>query len=246
MHFFQRKVADIRVSTEDELLLTFVPPPGFQLNDFADIIVDDVIKLICCAPSKQPSLDPLPTWLLKECAEIISPFIASLCNASMKNGQVQKTLKEAYITPLLKKPTLDSNYINNYRPISNLSVLSKLLEKAVCKQLVSNLDANNLIPRNQSAYRRNHSTESALTKVFSIIMSAIDNGNLVLLSLLDLSAAFDCVDYEIVLNCLGHSFGVQSKFLKWLTSYLTGQTQCVHLSEKISFVESYVTHPPDR
>ena len=105
----------------------------------------------------------------------------------MKSGPVPKALKEAYITPQLKKPTLDSNYINNYRPISNLSVLSELLEKAVFKQLVSYLDANNLMPRYKSAYRRNHSTELALTKVFSYIMSAIDNGNLILLSLSDLN-----------------------------------------------------------
>ena len=95
MRFFQRKVADIRVSTEDAPSPAFAPPPGFKLNDFADILVDDVIKLIRCAPPKQSSFDPLPTWLLKECAEIISPFIASLCNASMKNDQVPKALKEA-------------------------------------------------------------------------------------------------------------------------------------------------------
>ena len=155
----------------------------------------------------------------------------------MKHDQVPKVLKEAYITPLLKKPTLDSNNINNCKPISNLCVLSKLLKKALCKQLVSYLDANNLMPRNQSAYRRNHSTELALTKAFSDIMSAIDNGNLILLSLMDLSVAFDCVDHEILLNRLGHSFGIQFKVLKWLTSYITGRAQCVHLSAKISFVE---------
>ena len=83
-------------------------------------------------------------------------------------------------------------------------------------------DANNLMPRNQSAYRQNHSTESVLTKVFSDIMSAIDNGNLVLLSLLDLLATFNCVDHEILINRLCHSFGIQSKVLKWLPSYLTG------------------------
>ena len=96
---------------------------------------------------------------------------------------------------------------------------------------MSYLDANNLIPRNQSVYCRNHSTESALTKVLSDIMSTIHCGNLVLLSL-DLLAAFDCVDHEILLNRLGHSFAIQSKVLKWLTSYLTGRTQCVHLSGK--------------
>ena len=165
-------------------------------------------------------------------------FIASLCNVSMKNDRVPKALKEAYITPMPKKSTLDSNDINNYKPISNLSVLSKLLEKSVCKQLVCYVDANNLMPRNQSTYRRNHSIVSAFTKVFSDIMSAIDKGNLVLLSLLYLSAAFDCVDHKILLNRLDHSFGIQSKVLKWLTSYLTGRTHCVHLSGQISFVET--------
>ena len=88
------------------------------------------------------------------------------------------------------------------------------------------------------SYRRNLSTESALMKVCSDIKSAIDNGNLVLLLLMDLLAAFDCVDHEILLNRLGHSFGIQSKDLKWLTSHLTGRTQCVHLSEKNLFVET--------
>ena len=156
----------------------------------------------------------------------------------MKNDDISKALTEAYITPLLKKSTLDSNDINNYRQISNLSVLLKLLEKAVCKQLVSYLDAHNLMPRNQSAYRRNHSTESALPKAFSDIMSAIDNGNCVLLSLMDLSAAVDCVDHEILLNRMGHSFGIQSKVLKRLSSYLTGRTQCVDKSGQISFVKT--------
>ena len=138
----------------------------------------------------------------------------------MENQRCEFWLHTLDITPLIKKPTLDSNDINNYRPISDLSVLSKLLEKSACKQLVSYLDANNLTPRNQSTYRRNHSTESALTTVYYDIMSAIDTGNFVLLWLLDLSAAFDCVAHEILINRLGHSFGIQSTVLKWLTPYL--------------------------
>ena len=86
----------------------------------------------------------------------------------MKSGQVPKALTETHITSLLKKPTLDSNDINKYRPIS---VLSKLLQRDVYTQLVSYLDVNNLMPRNQSAYHRNHSTESIWTKVFFDMMS---------------------------------------------------------------------------
>ena len=103
--------------------------------------------------------------------------------------------------------------------------------------LYASVDSNNLMPRNQSAYRRNYSTESALTKAFSDIMSAIDNVDFVLLSLLDLSAAVDCGDHEILLNRLGHSFGIHSKVLCWIISNLTGRTQYVHLSGKMSFVE---------
>ena len=218
MRFFQCKVVDIRFNTEDAKSPTFAPSPGYQLNDFAGILVDDVIKLTRCAPSKQSSLDALPTWLLMECAEVISPFIASFCNASMKNGQVPKARKEVYITPQLKKPTLHSD-INNYRLISNLSVPLKLMKKAVCKQLVIYPDTNNLMPRNHSAYCRNHSTESVSTKVFSNI--TIENGNFVLLSYLNLSVALGCIARELLLNRSGQSFGMQSKVLKWLASYLT-------------------------
>ena len=85
----------------------------------------------------------------------------------MKSVKVPKALTETHITSLLKKPTFDSNDINKYRPIS---VLSKLLQRVVYKQLVSYLDVNNLMPPNQSAYHRNHSTASTWTKVFSDIM----------------------------------------------------------------------------
>ena len=92
--------------------------------------------------------------------------------------------------------------VSNYRPISNLSIVSKLLERAVCSQLVAYLDEANLMPPNQSAYMRCHSTETALTVAFSEVISELDKGNLVLLSMLDLSAAFGCVDHDILLNRL--------------------------------------------
>mgnify|MGYP003449240914 FL=1 len=80
--------------------------------------------------------DPLPTRLLKDNVEIIVPFLVELINRSMVHGTVPTALKSAYITPLLKKPDLDSADIKSYRPISNLSVLSKLLERLVARQLL--------------------------------------------------------------------------------------------------------------
>ena len=93
--------------------------------------------------------------------------------------------------PLLKKPSLDSNDFKNYRPISNLRFISKTIEKCVAKQLIQYLDINDLGETYQSAYKRNHSTETALIRVHNDIAMAIDQHNSVILVLLDLLAAFD-------------------------------------------------------
>ena len=127
----------------------------------------------------------------------------------MASDCVPPTLKRAYITPIIKKPQLDKIDVKNYRPICNVSVVPKLIKRAVCLQLVAYLDADKLMPPNQSAYRRLHSTETALTPVFSDIINELDRGNLVLLSMLDLSAAFDCVDHRILLSRLDMSYGIR-------------------------------------
>ena len=109
------------------------------------------------------------------------PFLCQLFNWSLEHGVVPPSFKSAYITPLLKKADLDAADVKSYRPISNLSVVSKLLEWIVAKQLVSYLRENNLLPDLQSAYRAFHSTETAVLKVLSDILLALDSGNLTML-----------------------------------------------------------------
>ena len=121
---------------------------------------------------------------------------------SLEQGVVPSSFKSAYITPLLKKADLDPADVKSYRPISNLSVISKLLERLVCKQLMTYLKDRNLLPDLQSAYRTNHSTESAVLKVMSNILRSLDGINLVVLVLLDLSAVFDSVDHDTLLKRL--------------------------------------------
>ena len=116
---------------------------------------------------------------------------------------------------------MDSSYPKSYRPISNLSVLSKLPERLVSKQLVAYLLENDLFPDLQSAYRSNHSTETAVLKVLSDILLALDSGKLALLSLLDLSAAFDSVDHDMLLQRLQTSYGLGGNVIAWFASYLT-------------------------
>ena len=151
-------------------------------------------------------------------------------NLSLQHGCVPSSFKASYITPLLKKAGLDPADVRLYRPISNLTVIYKLLERIVSSQLVKYLKDKGLLPDLQSAYRAMHSTETCVLKVFSDILLALDSGNLAMLTMLDLSAAFDSVDHDTLLQRLRKSYGLQGRVLDWFTSYLSGRVQHVRLS----------------
>ena len=150
-----------------------------------------------------------------------------LCNTSLHDGTFPKTQKCALVTPVLKKSNLESSDMNNYRPISNLSFMSKLLERCVNDQINQYLQSNNLLPPQQSAYRKLHSTESAVLRVLSDVYEAADRGKVTILALLDLSAAFDTVDHTILLSRLKHEFGFQCHVADWFKSYLMDRSQCI-------------------
>ena len=153
-----------------------------------------------------------------------------LFNWSLEHGVVPSTFKSAYITPLLKKADLDPADARSYRPISNLSVISKLLERLVCNQLVEYLRDNDLLPHLQSAYWAHHSTETAGLKVLSDILLALDTRNLAMVTLLDLSAAFDSVDHHTLLQRLQTSYGLGGQVMNWFASYLHSRIQHVRFS----------------
>ena len=172
--------------------------------------------------------------MVKFCANELAPFITTLFNKSLERGYFPQVFREAEITPALKKSNLDASKPENYRPISNLPFLSKLLERIVNGQLLHHLQLNELLPEHQSAYRRGHSTETALLKVSSDILRAADHGSVTLLGMLDLSAAFDCVDHDILLHRLFCSFGIVGTALSWIQSYLTSRIQRVKYNGGVS------------
>ena len=134
-------------------------------------------------------------------------------------------LKEAVLKPKLKNDSLNSDEYISFRPISNLKLLSKVIEKVVAAQLLEHLAYNELEEPLQSAYKLNHSTETALLKVQNDILIAIDNHKCVALLLLDLLAAFDTVDHELLLQRMIKRFGIDGQVLKWFRSYINGRTQ---------------------
>jgi len=134
----------------------------------------------------------------------------------------------------LKKPGADQTDVNNYRPISNLTFMSKIVERLVCQQLVSFLEENKLLPNLQSAYRKHHSTETVLLKVVLDILQAADSGQVSLLCLLDLSAAFDTVDHNVLIDRLQKSYGLNGTVLSWIQSFVHDRTQSVVVGGEMS------------
>jgi len=136
--------------------------------------------------------------------ELLSPFILLLFNKSLASGCYPSEFKKAVVRPQLKKHGLDVSQMNNYRFVSNLSFLSKLLERIVQSRLQTFLNRNGLMPKTQSAYRQYHSTETVVTKVYNDMLMAADSGQVSAVCLLDLSAAFDTVDHDLLMRRLEH------------------------------------------
>ena len=211
------------------------PAPGVPtLDSFSTASEEEIRRLIMASPNKSCDLDPIPTPLVKSCIDILITPITSIVNLSLLEGTFPALFKTAHVSPLLKKPTLSKDEMKNYRPVSNLSFLSKILEKAVSSRLHSHINSTNASNSFQSAYKKLHSTETALLKIHNDIITAMDGGRVTALTLLDLSAAFDTIDHQILLTRLQTWFGISGMALKWITSYLTDRYQQIKIENALS------------
>ena len=138
----------------------------------------------------------------------------------------QHPIKNALITPLLKKPNLDPQGVSNYRQISNMSIFSKTLERIIAIQLTYYLISHKTPHIIQSAYLTSKSIETALAKIFDDIITNLENKNGTILVLLDLSSAFDTIDQSILIHRLT-SIGITGTTHKWLSSFITNRTSSV-------------------
>ena len=237
-HFFVSKIQKIRDQLPVPSRSCSEPDinhvtPGSLLS-FTPIENLDVLKIIRRSATKSCSLDPIPTQLLKECIDEVCPVFTAIINKSFETASFPSSLKRALVSPLLKKPSLDKEILGNYRPVSNLNFLSKTIERVVAMKLKDHMSSLGLYEPMQSAYRAKHSTETAILRVHNDILMALDHGQIAILVMLDLSAAFDTIDHELLLLRLKNYLGVDGNALKWFKSYLSGRTQAVSVSSVTS------------
>ena len=173
-------------------------------------------------------LDPIPTNIVKAISVSISPLLRDIINTCLTSATFTSDLKQALLKPLLKKADLPLIF-KNYRPVSNLSFVSKLTECVVCDQLTEYTARTGNVEPLQSAYRKNHSTETAVLKIKTDILQLFDKKEVTCLILLDLSAALDTVDHRLLLHRLEYRFCIKDTALNWIRDYLTNRTQQVVL-----------------
>ena len=166
--------------------------------------------------------------LLKDNLDSILPYLVELVNLSLKTGSVDG-VKDADIIPLLKGDTLDPNVLKNFRPVSNLTFIGKLIERVVLRRLNEHMTINRLHIPEQSAYKKNHSTETILVRIWNDLLVASEEKSATVVMMLDLSAAFDTVDHGLLLKILRNEIGLRGRVLNWFTSFLCGRSQRIRL-----------------
>ena len=240
LFYFKDKISKIR---ETFTRHTNIPDPETvlvvkQLDTF-DPATDDELRAIVmsygvsCSPE-----DPIHVNLVLQNLDLLLPFWLELVNLSLSTGSMA-CLKSAVILPLLKEVDdfVDPEIFKNYRPVSNLLFLSKLVERCVASRLDKHMMDNNLESKYQYGYKKGHSTEMLLVNVINSLLSAFDNKQATVLLLLDLSAAFDTVDQDKLLHILVN-IGITGTALKWFSSFLKGRTQKVMINDSYSYTES--------
>ena len=234
--FFTDKITRIRQSFANSTPVgpvspDFAPPSFSKFN----VVSEEVVrKIIMASPTKSCMLDPWPTFLVKDCIDILLPCITRLVNFSLSEGCFPARFKKAVVTPLLKKASLPKNDLKNYRPVSGLCFISKVVERIVASQVKQHMDTSNLGNSYQSAYKSGHSTETALLCIKNDVHISLSKGMPTALVLLDLSAAFDTIDHNILLQCLTSWFGFADSVLKWFSSYLVDRFQSVKVGDVLS------------
>ncbi len=201
--FFINKITNLTAQFSIPQTVKHILPTNLHsCTSFSPLSEAEVSKLILSSHPTTCPLDPIPSHLLQAISPAVVPTLTHIVNTSLHIGVFPSAFKQARITPLLKKPTLNPTLLRNYRPVSLLPFITKTLERVVFNQVSAFLTQNNLLDSNQSGFRSGHSTETALLSVVEALRLARAASKSSLLILLELSAAFDTVNHQILLSTL--------------------------------------------
>ena len=236
--FFIEKVDKIRGGIDND---PTNDSPAFEnannisstLDHFEPATVEEIDEIIKECGIKCSPTDMFPTSIMKENFECMKEKLTHLVNLSLSSSSCDG-IKVADIIPNVKNSKLDPNALKSYRPVSNLTFLGKLIERVVLRRLNEHLKKNNLEIPEQSAYKKDYSTETLLVRLTNDLLIASDNKSATVLMLLDLSAAFDTVDHSLLLRILRNEIGVTGAALSWFSSFLSGRSQRIRLGSVLS------------
>ena len=198
---------------------------------FKDISFDDLAEAVLSVKSNAQGVDCISLSMIKRCIVELGPAILNIFNFALQNGCFPELWKTANVKPIPKKT--NAAIAKDFRPISLLCALGKVLEKIVHKQISMYLCTNNLLNPLQSGFKPGHSTETSLLKVVGDIREAMERRELTMLILYDFSNAFPSVHHELLLAKL-RLFGFSQSALSWVRAYLTNRKQQVVNGEDIS------------
>ena len=238
LNYFTEKVEIIRSTFRNDPEATITNTPfkaQGKLAVFNSVTEDDIRQIVLSFGIKCSPEDPIPADVLKTNVDLFVPFWTKLVNLSLEEGSMA-CLKNAVVIPLIKQldEVMDKENLKNYRPVSNLLFVGKLIERVVSMQLNKHMSNNNLHSDFQHGYKKGHSTETLLLKVINDLLIACDKQLPTILMFLDLSAAFDTVDQTKLLEILEDEIGVKGIALKWFSSFLKGRTQKVKIGSTYS------------
>lgn len=195
---------------------------------FSSATHTEVYNIICSLNGcKGGGPDNIKNSLLKSRADFFSIFLSDIFNESLKSGIYPDCLKVAKVIPVLKNA--DSSLLNNYRPISTLSVFDKIFEKLIYIRLLNFLEYNNFFYSYQYGFRKGAGTELALIEISNMIYTAFDNKRYIGALFLDLHKAFDCINHELLLSKL-YCYGVRGASYNLMKSYLLNRKQYVFIN----------------
>ena len=234
-NFYSNKVHQIRNKIKPSALVHDFRKnfSGIVMESFMPTTVDELRSVIKEMGIKTSGEDTLPGSLCKDIVEDLLPYFCDLVNKSLRTGSVEG-IKDSVINPLLKKAGIDSELLKNYRPVTNELYISKLIEKLVSIRLFKHMSLNNLHSKYQHGYKVFHGTETLLLKLVNDVLIGFDSNHATILLLIDLSAAFDTVDIDKLLDILESNIGITGTALQWFKSFLTGRTQRVKIKNSLS------------